>query len=184
MFDLAAHTRSLIEERRTEVVVIGRDRAEPRNARYFEDFAAGDLYEHPAGRTVRAADNWQFNRLTRSPALVDFAGGVTAKPLVHPTLTLAIVTGQSAMSMHLLANLAWERVDVAHPVCEGDTIYSRSTVLGRRPSMSRPEAGIVRLRTEGYNQHGVVVVRLECSAMVCWRGTRPDRAHSAVAEPA
>ena len=34
------------------------------NGRYYEDFEVGDVYEHPLGRTVLAADNTWFSLLT------------------------------------------------------------------------------------------------------------------------
>jgi acyl dehydratase len=67
-----------------------------------------------------------------------------------------------------------------HPVFEGDTIYSRSTVLSTRPTRSRPDVGIVKVRTEGYNQDGDVVIRFERTVMVYRRGQGPARSRPAV----
>ena len=71
-------------------------------------------------------------------------------------LTLAIVTGQSVtdLSQNAIANLGWDQVRLPHPVFEGDTIYARSEVLETRESKSRPHAGIVRVKTTGFNQNG------------------------------
>lgn len=44
------------------------------------------------------------------------------------------------------------------PVFEGDTIYPRSEVLEKRESKSRPEVGIVSVRTTAFNQDGAGVV--------------------------
>ena len=35
------------------------------------------------------------------------------------------------------------------PVFEGDTLYSRTEVLEKRESSSRPNVGIVRFKTDG-----------------------------------
>ena len=104
--------------------------------RVFEDFEVGDVYQHPLGRTVLAADNTWFTLLTMNTNPVHFDAAYAARtefgrPLVNSCLTLAIVTGQSVidLSQHAMANLGWDEVRMPHPVFEGDTIYSRSEVL-------------------------------------------------------
>jgi acyl dehydratase len=72
------------------------------------------------------------------------------------TFTLALVTGQSVVdvSQHVFANLGWDRVRCPNPLFEGDTVYSQSEVLSVRESKSRPDAGIVTVRTVGYTVEG------------------------------
>jgi itaconyl-CoA hydratase len=160
------------------------------DGRYFEDLETGDVYEHPLGRTVLPTDNSWFTLLTQNTAPLHFDRHYASqtswgRPLVDSTFTLALVTGQSVsdVSQHVFANLGWDRVVLPHPVFEGDTIYSRSTVLESRPSGSRPDVGIVKVRTEGYNQDGDVVIRFERTLMVYRRGHGPVHAKPAVNEP-
>ena len=70
------------------------------------------------------------------------------------------VTGQSVsdISQNVLANLGWNEVRLPAPVFERDTIYSQSEVLEKRESRSRPHAGIMTVKTTGYNQNGQVVI--------------------------
>ena len=68
--------------------------------RVYEDFEVGDLYPHPLGRTVLAADNIWFTLLTQNTNPIHFDAAYAAKtefgkPLVDSTFTLALVTGQS-----------------------------------------------------------------------------------------
>ena len=56
-----------------------------------------------------------------------------------------------------MANLGWDKILLPNPVFVGDTLYSESEVLEVRESRSRPEQGIVKVRTRGLNQHGQVV---------------------------
>jgi itaconyl-CoA hydratase len=161
------------------------------NGRYFEDFVVGDLYEHPLGRTVLPTDNAWFTLLTQNTAPLHFDRHYAeqtawGEPVVDSTFTLALVTGQSVtdVSRHVFANLTWDHVELPHPVFEGDTIYSRSRVLDAQPSKSRPEVGIVRVRTEGYNQDGVIVIRFERTVMVYRRGQGPIHSRPTVNEPA
>jgi acyl dehydratase len=148
--------------------------------RAFEDFQVGDRFDHPLGRTVLAADNVWFTLLTPNTNPIHFDAAYASRtefgrPLVDSTFTLALVTGQSVgdLSQHAFANLGWDEVRLPHPVFEGDTIYSRSEVLAVRPSRSRPDVGIVTVRTEGVNQDGVVVVEFKRSFMVYRRGHVP-----------
>jgi len=60
-----------------------------------------------------------------------------------------------------MANLGWDEVRLPNPVFEGDTIYSRSEVLSKRESKSRPNVGIVGVKTTGYNQDGVTVIEFK-----------------------
>lgn len=149
--------------------------------RYFEDFEVGDVYRHPLGRTVLETDNSWMTLLTQNTAPLHFdrhysAQTVWGRPLVDSTFTLALVTGQSVtdVSQHVMANLGWDRVRLPNPVFEGDTIYSQSEVLSARASSSRADVGIVRVRTIGFNQDGVIVITFERTLMVYRRGQGPS----------
>ena len=148
--------------------------------RFFEDFEIGDVYPHPLGRTVISADNVWFTLLTQNTAPIHFDRHYAAqtefgKPLVDSTFTLALVTGQSVtdVSQNVFANLGWDEVRLPNPVFEGDTIYSQSTVLDKRESKSRPNVGIVKVETVGFNQDGKVVIRFIRTLLVFKRGQAP-----------
>jgi itaconyl-CoA hydratase len=148
--------------------------------RLFEDFTKGDVYYHPFGKTVTEADNHAFTLMTQNVAKIhvdrNFAvASEFGRPLVNSTLTLALVTGQSTidLSMNVFANLGWDEVRLPAPVFEGDTIYSRSTVLEVRPSGSRPSVGLVSVATEGFNQDGTIVIGYRRTFMVYRRGHLP-----------
>lgn len=149
--------------------------------RYFEDFEIGDVYRHPLGRTVLAADNSWFTLLTQNTAPVHFDHHYAAqtefgKPLVNSTFTLALVTGQSVtdISQNVFANLGWDEIRLPAPVFEGDTLYSQSEVLSARESRSRPNMGVLEVRTTGYNQDGVVVITFKRTLLVFKRGQAPE----------
>jgi len=149
--------------------------------RFFEDFTVGDVYQHPLGRTVSTTDNLWFTLLTQNTAPIHFdhhyaAQTVFGRPLVDSIFTLALVTGQSVtdVSQNVFANLGWDDVRLPQPVFEGDTIYSQSEVLAARESASRPDVGIVTVRTTGYNQDGVVVITFQRTIMVYKRGHAPE----------
>ncbi len=150
------------------------------SGRFYEDFEVGDVYQHPLGRTVTTTDNLWFTLLTQNTAPVhvdhQYASQTEfGKPLVNSTFTLALVTGQSVsdISQNVLANLGWDEVRLPSPVFEGDTIYSQSEVLSKREAQSRPHAGIVTVKTTGYNQQGQVVITFKRTVMVYKRGNAP-----------
>jgi acyl dehydratase len=96
--------------------------------------------------------------------------------LVNSAFTIALVTGQSVsdISQNVLANLGWDEVRLPHPLFEGDTVYSSSEVIDTRESRSRPNAGVVTVRTTGFNQEGTPVITFRRSVMVYRCGQGPS----------
>ncbi len=150
--------------------------------RVFEDFTIGDVYEHPLGRTILDADNIWFTCLTMNTNPIHFDGEYAKqtefkKRLVNSCFTLSLVTGQSVtdLTMNAVANLGWDEVRLPNPLFEGDTVYSRSEVLETRESKSRPNVGIVRVKTIGVNQDKTSVIEFTRTFMVWKRGHVPPR---------
>ena len=150
------------------------------NGRFFEDFVVGDIYPHPLGRTITQNDNIWFTQLTQNTNPIHFDEEYAKKtdygrPLVNSCFTLALVTGQSVgdISQNAMANLGWDDIKLPNPVFEGDTIYSYSEVLSKRISSSRPNVGIVTVKTCGYNQDGLVVIEFVRSMMVYKKDQKP-----------
>ncbi|MGH2505091.1 MAG: MaoC family dehydratase, partial [Ktedonobacterales bacterium] len=149
--------------------------------RFFEDFVVGDVYQHALGRTVTTTDNLWFTLLTQNTAPIHFDHHYAAqtefgRPLVDSTFTLALVTGQSVsdVSQNVFANLGLDEVRLVAPVFEGDTIYAQSEVIATRASRSRPNVGIVTVRTTGSNQRGEIVITFTRTVMVYRRGQGPS----------
>ena len=150
------------------------------HGRYYEDFVVGDVYEHPLGRTVTTTDNIWFTLLTQNTAPLHFDHEYAARtefgrPLVNSAFTLALVAGQSVtdVSQNVFANLGWTDVVLPNPVFEGDTIHSRSEVLEARASRSRPNVGVVTVRTEGINQRHEQVISFQRTLLVYKQGHGP-----------
>ncbi len=150
--------------------------------RFFEDFEIGDIYKHGLGRTIIQADNIWFTLLTQNTARLHFDAHYAeqtefGRPLVNSAFTLALVTGQSVndVSYNVMANLGWDDVRLPHPLFEGDTVYSSSEVLNLRESKSKPDVGIVTVRTTGTNQDGTVVITFDRTVMVYRRGFGPTQ---------
>jgi itaconyl-CoA hydratase len=155
------------------------------SGRCYEDFVVGEVIRHPLGRTVTTTDNIWFTLLTANSNPIHFDAHYAAqtefgKPLVNSTFTLALVTGLSVadISQHAV-NLGWDEVRMPAPVFEGDTIYAQSTILSARESKSRPNMGLVELKSTGFKQDGTVVLEFRRTILVYKRGHQPK-----VPEPA
>lgn len=148
--------------------------------RFFEDYAVGDLYQHPFGRTITDVDNTWITNLTlntnQNHFNIHFAGQnpiTGGRVIVNSGLTVALVLGLSVidMSQNAVANLAFTDIKLSHPIYVGDTMYAESLCTGLRESRSRPDLGIVSMITRGLNQDGEEIVTWKRSVMVAKRSS-------------
>ena len=137
--------------------------------RYFDDLQVGERIQHRVARTVTETDNVLFCSLTANTQPLHLDEEFAAKTpfghrIVNGIFTLCLVVGLTVSDLTegtIYANLSYEKVAHPKPVFPGDTLSVETEVLEKRPSKSRPEQGIVRLRHFGKNQRGEVVVDLE-----------------------
>lgn len=149
--------------------------------RYFEDFGVGDIYRCRLGRTVTEVDNIWFSLLTNNTNQIHFNneyGKLTefGQCLINSVMTLAIVTGMGVpdISENGFA-LGWDEIKLPNPLFAGDTLYSESEVLEKRESKSKPQWGIIKVRTRGVQQEGKVVIEFARTVMVWKRANAPKR---------
>ena len=149
--------------------------------RFYEDFTVGDTYEHRPGRTITQSDNIWFTLLTMNTHPLHFDEEYAkhsefGRCIVASPLTVALMVGMSVsdVSQKAIANLGWTDIKLVHPLFAGDTLYAESEVLAKRGSKSRPEAGLVTVRTIGKNQDGTVVCTFERTILVQRRGHPQD----------
>ena len=74
--------------------------------------------------------------------------------VVVGTYIYALLLGMSVpdISGRAIANLGLSELRHLAPMFHGDTLYGQSEVLLVRPSASRPAQGVLRVRTDGFNQ--------------------------------
>lgn len=156
---------------------VGPNRYRETFGRYFEDFTVGDIYEHRPGRTLSETDNTWFTLLTMNTHPLHFDAEYAkasefGRCLISSPLTVSVLVGMSVtdVSQKAIANLGWDEIRLTHPVFAGDTLTSESEVLDKRESASRPTAGLVSVKTTGFNQHGVVVCHFKRTMLVAKRG--------------
>jgi len=156
---------------------VGSQRYRESFGRYYEDFVAGDIYEHRPGRTITETDNIWFTLLTMNTHPLHFDNAYAAKsefkqPLVNSCLTLSMVVGMSVsdVSQKAIGNLGWNDIRLTAPVFVGDTIYAESEGLSKRESASRPGQGLVTVRTIGKKDDGTQFMSFERTVLVPKRG--------------
>ena len=140
---------------------------------FFDDLEPGMVFKHTLGRTITEADNTFFNAITMNTQPLhmnaDFAKNTRfGRRIVNGILTLGVVIGITVSELTegtIVANLGYEKINHPKPVFHGDTIYVETLVLDKRPSSSKPDRGIVRLRHTGRNQNGEVICEVERAVM-------------------
>jgi itaconyl-CoA hydratase len=142
--------------------------------RYYEDFKVGDIYRCRLGRTLTETDNIWFTLLTNNTNQIHFNNEFGKKTefgkcLINSVLTLAIVAGMGVadVSENGFA-IGWDKIILPHPLFAGDTLYSESEVLELRESKTKPQWGIVKVRTRGVQQEGKIVIDYVRGVMV-WK---------------
>jgi acyl dehydratase len=146
--------------------------------RYLEEFEVGAVYKHWPAKTVTEADDHLFCLLTMNhhPLHIndEYAKqsqqgrNVVVGPLVY---SLALGMSVSDVSGKAIANLATEELTHPAPVFHGDTLYAQSEVLEVRPSESKPDRGVVKVRTDVYNQRNELVATFRRAVLI---PRRPD----------
>ncbi len=156
---------------------IGPHRYRETFGRHYEEFAVGDIYEHRPGRTITETDNTWFTLLTMNTHTMHFDAEYAkasefGRCIVCSPFTVALMVGMSVtdVSQKAIANLGWSDIKMTHPLFAGDTLTAESEVLDKRESASRPGAGIVSVKTTGFNQSGQVVCTFSRTMLIAKQG--------------
>jgi acyl dehydratase len=141
--------------------------------RYLEDLAPGQRYR-TASRTVDLAQIQAFAReFDPQPFHLD------PEAAKHTVFGELVASGwhTMAITMRLIvegeAELAWgfagagvEELDWPNPVRPGDTLTAENEVIEVKPSRSRPDRGMARIRTTATNQRGEPVLVVTAKVLV------------------
>jgi acyl dehydratase len=140
--------------------------------RYLEDFEEGAVYKHWPAKTVTEADDHLFCLITMNhhplhlndvyAAQSQQGKNVVVGPLVY---SLALGMSVADVSGKAIANLATEELSHPAPVFHGDTLYAESEVLEVRTS-KKPDRGVVKVRTDVYNQRSELVATFRRAVLV------------------
>ena len=157
---------------------------------FFEDFEIGQVFDHQIRRTVTEMDNTLFSALTHNPQNLHIDRHYCetetewGQPLMNSLFTLGLMIGISVNDATLgttIANLGMTEVRFPNPLYQGDTVHVVTKVVSKRPSQSRPDAGIVELEHAAYKQTDELVAI--CTRQVFIRRRPAETAQDTRAAP-
>jgi acyl dehydratase len=141
--------------------------------RYFQEFEIGDIYRHSLSKTITESDNNLFSLLTMNhhPVHLNHKYAQDAqhgKILVVGTLVFSVTVGISVadVSGKAVANLGYDDVKHLGPVFIGDTLTAETEVLDKRQSKSKPDRGIVQVKTTAFNQNNEKILSFSRKVLV------------------
>lgn len=140
---------------------------------YFEDFEPGQRFLSPAITLTESAiiefalgyDPQPFH-ISRTDAEKHafgqlFASGIHTFSVLFRLFWESRVLAKCAYAGAGIDNMRWLK-----PVFPEDTLHGEFEVLSVSPSRSKPEIGALVLRHEAVNQHGDVVLALDCTHLI------------------
>ena len=131
-----------------------------RSPLYFEDFAVGQIYR--AGELTVSADaikafatsfDPQPFHLDDAAATKTFFQGLAASGWHTAALTMRLLVTEGAPIAGGIIGAGMDELRWPRPVRPGDRLHLESEVMEVRPSRSRPEQGLVKMRTTTLNQN-------------------------------
>jgi acyl dehydratase len=146
---------------------------EPQYGRLLDDFKVGDIYHHPWEVTIDegmlamfAASFLDPNPLYSSRRFARDLG--FRDRVVHPMvlMNLALSFTVHDVSEQAIAHLAYIDLKFPNAAYPGDTVCVSSEVLGARASDSKPDRGVVHVKTTAVNQDGATLVAFERKALI------------------
>jgi acyl dehydratase len=151
--------------------------------RFFEDFVVGEV--HKDGGRVRVDrdeiiafakkyDPQPFH-LDEEAARHSIFGRLVASGWHTAALTMRLIAESEQRAAGGTIGLGFDGLRWPVPVRPGDELRIESEVLEARPSKSRPDRGLIKMRTRTLNQNGEVVQEVIANAMVPRRPTGEKR---------
>jgi acyl dehydratase len=148
--------------------------------RYFEDFPVGTVLK-PSGRVkVTKEDIIAFaTKFDPQPFHLDEEAGrksIFGRLVASGWHTAAMTMGLIARNEHRPAGgsigLGFDNMKWPIPVQPGDELHIESEVIDSRESKSRPDRGLLKIRTCTFNQKGEVVQEIVANVLVPRRPAR------------
>jgi len=128
---------------------------------YLEDYAVGQVYR--TGRVQIDKDQIlafakQFDpqpyHLDEDAARKSVFGGLAASGWHTAALTMRLLVDSEFRPANGILGVGFDEPSWPRPVRPGDELCAESEVLDVRPSKSRPDRGLIRVRTTTLNQDG------------------------------
>ena len=129
---------------------------------YFEDFAPGQKYRGATRLRVEAARVKSFAaefdpqpfHLDEAAARESLFKGLAASGWHTAAMTMRLLVESDLKPAGGIVGAGFDEFRWPRPVRPGDELWVESEILEVRPSKSRPDQGLVKVRTTTYNQNG------------------------------
>jgi acyl dehydratase len=129
--------------------------------RYLEDFSVGQTFgsgrlrvEPDRIKAFAAEFDPQPFHLDEAAARDTVFHGLAASGWHTAALTMRLLVESEFRPAGGIVGAGFDEFRWSQPVRPGDELYLESEILEVRPSKSRPEQGLVKLRTTTFNQDG------------------------------
>jgi acyl dehydratase len=141
---------------------------------YFEDFDVGMRITEGPRRRVEKAEiiafakqfDPQFFHLDQEAARHSIFGELVASGWHTAAMTMWLLTQRQTKPAGGSIGLGFEALRWPIPVRPGDELRVESEIIDTRPSRSRPDRGLIKMRTRTLNQRGEVVQEVVANALV------------------
>jgi len=147
-------------------------------AQYLEDYAVGQIYWSGKKRVVKdeiiafaKEFDPQYYHLDEVAALKSPFKGLAASGWHTAGMTMRLMVDGEFSPAGGILGVGFDQLSWSLPVRPGDELHIETEVLEIRPSRSRPDRGLVKMRTRTLNQRGEVVQAIINNAMVPRRAT-------------
>ena len=134
------------------------------NKQYLEDFAAGQVFKTGRKRVDKAeilafAKEYdpQPYHLDEEAARRSPFGGLAASGWHTAAMTMRLLVDSEFRPAGGILGVGFDELSWPRAVRPGDELHVRSEVLEVRPSKSRPDRGMIRVRNTTVNQNDEVV---------------------------
>lgn len=129
---------------------------------YFEDFAPGQKYRGASRLRVEAERIKSFAaefdpqpfHLDEAAARETIFKGLAASGWHTAAMTMRLLVESDLKPAGGIVGAGFDEFRWPRPVRPGDELWVESEILEVRPSKSRPDQGLVKVRTTTYNQNG------------------------------
>ena len=132
--------------------------------RYLEDFAVGQVFKTGSKRVdkdeifafAREFDPQPYH-LDEKAAQQSVFGGLAASGWHTAAMTMRLMVDGEFKPAGGILGVCFDELSWPRAVRPGDELHARSEILEVRPSKSRPDQGIIRVRNTTLNQNDEVV---------------------------
>ena len=149
------------------------------SARYLEDFALGQTYgsgririDGDRIKSFAAEFDPQPFHLDEQTARDSIFRGLAASGWHTAALTMRLLVESELKPAGGIVGAGFDEFRWPNPVRPGDELRLESEIIEVRPSKSRPQQGLIKVRTTTFNQDGKAVQVLVSNLVVPRRATQ------------